>query len=166
MVNGYGAYPISSNGNEFVLSDYACDTIYTLNRGRLSPFMVSVNAEENEDVGVVFRTTRYTVLSVGVLGEDVNADPSQKFLGVDHRNGDVFEVDFLNGDLAEDATHGSVSFDSNNKILPAETAVVGYSALELVDWRDAGKLTGPLAEIAAGMKEDDNPVLMFIKFKK
>jgi hypothetical protein len=167
--SGYDAYPISSNGNEFVLSDYACDTIYTFNAGKLAPFVVPVNARESEDVAVVFRSTRYSVLIVGELGEqtgEMKFNHTMKLLGVDHRNGDIFEIDFLNGDFAEDVPRGLLSFDSNNKILPAETAVIGYSASELVDWRDAGKLKGPLAEIATTMKEDDNHVLMFMKFKK
>jgi hypothetical protein len=163
-VSGYGAFPITYNGDEIVLSDYACDTIYTLNGGRLSPFIVSVNAKENEDVGVVFKTTRYTVLSVGELGEDVNADHAQKFLGVDHRSGNIFEVEFLNADNGEIVPCDRLS--DNYKSLPVETAVTGYSALTLVDQRDAGKLKGRLAEVTATMKEDDNPVLMFIKFKK
>jgi hypothetical protein len=71
MVSGHGVFPITSNGDGFVLSDYACDTIYTFNAGKLAPFVVPVNARESEDVAVVLRSTRYSVLIVGELGKQI-----------------------------------------------------------------------------------------------
>ena len=39
-------------------------------------------------------------------------------------------------------------------------------AYELVEAYQKGKLKGKLKEIAAGLEEDSNPVLMLIKYKK
>ena len=163
-ISGYGAFPITGSEDDVILSDYACDTIYSFSKGKLSPFVVPKGREENEDVALVFRTTRWSVLFVGKLGEELRSRHTMEYLGIDHKTGEIFEPEFLNSDCTESISAGILS--DNSKALPAETAVMAYSALQLVDLRDAGKLKGRLAEIAAGLKEEDNPVLMLVKFKK
>ncbi|MDR1861044.1 MAG: hypothetical protein LBR06_09025, partial [Bacteroidales bacterium] len=46
----------------------------------------------------------------------------------------------------------------------ANTAVAMLQTDCLVEQRDAGKLSGKLKELAANLKDDDNPVIMKVKF--
>ena len=39
-------------------------------------------------------------------------------------------------------------------------------AFQLIEALEAGQLSGKLKTIAQGLKEDDNPVLMLVKFKR
>ena len=45
-------------------------------------------------------------------------------------------------------------------------ATIQLEAFDLVEALEAGKLSGELKTIAEGLKEDDNPVLMVVKFKE
>jgi hypothetical protein len=50
--------------------------------------------------------------------------------------------------------------------LQSNIAVQTMSASFLIDSYEDGRLSGRLKEIASNLKEDDNPVLMIIKFKE
>ena len=45
-------------------------------------------------------------------------------------------------------------------------AKVEFEAIDLVEALEAGELSGELKTVAEGLKEDDNPVLMVVKFKE
>ena len=45
-------------------------------------------------------------------------------------------------------------------------ATIQLEAFDLIEALEAGKLSGELKTIAEGLKEDDNPVLMVVKFKE
>ena len=45
-------------------------------------------------------------------------------------------------------------------------ATIQLEAFKLVEALEAGELGGELKTIAEGLKEDDNPVLMVVKFKE
>ena len=45
-------------------------------------------------------------------------------------------------------------------------ATVQLEAFELLEALEEGELSGELKTIAEGLKEDDNPVLMVVKFKE
>ena len=46
------------------------------------------------------------------------------------------------------------------------TGYEDYEAMDLLEALEAGELSGELKTIAEGLKEDDNPVLMVVKFKE
>ncbi len=80
----------------------------------------------------------------------------------DKRSGEFFEGDLLNGDYVDDTP---MSRSTQKEGLPAGTFVEWLQPFELLDLHAEGKLTGRLAEIAATLKEDDNPVMMIATFK-
>jgi hypothetical protein len=45
-------------------------------------------------------------------------------------------------------------------------ATIQLEAFELIEALEAGELSGELKTVAEGLKEDDNPVLMVVKFKE
>ena len=51
-------------------------------------------------------------------------------------------------------------------ILPRTYATVPINTPELVEAYQEGHLKGKLKEIAAGMHEEDNPVIMVAKYKR
>jgi hypothetical protein len=163
---GISTSPIIRNGAEFFISETTCDTIYSFNRGSLLPY-ITVKKPSSGDIrtGLVFKTTRYSFLSVMQFYEEP-LRAIRKIFGIDHKTGEIFEAAFRNGDIAEGVFLASYPPGNYFKNLPAEHAVITLPALMLTDDRDAGKLTGPLAGIAATLKEDDNPVLMLVEFKK
>ena len=48
----------------------------------------------------------------------------------------------------------------------ANSAYLKLQAYKLIEALEAGELSGELKTIAEGLKEDDNPVLMVVKFKE
>jgi len=48
----------------------------------------------------------------------------------------------------------------------ADTAYMKLDAFTLIEALEAGELSGELKTIAEGLKEDDNPVLMVVKFNE
>ncbi len=156
--------PLIRNGEELFISDLACDTIHAFSGGKFLPLMVIRGADDGDRVWLLNKTTRYSFLSVMDVGKEEEFKYDYKIIGIDHKTGEIFRTNFWNADFAEGDAQGYVWFNPVAKNLPAESAVTAYPALSLVDWRDAGKLRGRLAEVVAGMKEDDNPVLMFVKF--
>jgi hypothetical protein len=104
---------------------------------------------------------------LNIFGTDEETEKfTQKYIVVDHKTGELFEPEFRNNDFTDNVSGRDVPDAYYSKNLPAEMATIAYSALQLTELRDAGKLTGPLFEIAATMKYDDNPVLMLVKFNK
>lgn len=160
----YGASSLVRNGREIFISDFACDTIYSLKGGKLSPFMVPKGKAKNVDVSLRLKTSRYSVFSVVERDEAAFDFKDHRFIGIDHRTGDIFEAEFRNADTVDGRFGGSVNNYSTSP--PAECCAMLLPALALTDARDAGKLKGRLAEVAANLKEDDNPVIMLIGFKK
>ena len=45
-------------------------------------------------------------------------------------------------------------------------ATIEFEAFDLIEALEAGELSGELKTVAEGLKEDDNPVLMVVKFKE
>ncbi|WP_187367578.1 hypothetical protein [Bacteroides bouchesdurhonensis] len=55
---------------------------------------------------------------------------------------------------------------SRGNVLPNNTGIIAQRAEKLLKDYNDGKLEGELKEIASKLKEEDNPVLMLIKFKE
>ncbi|WP_455961778.1 hypothetical protein [Bacteroides bouchesdurhonensis] len=55
---------------------------------------------------------------------------------------------------------------SRGNVLPNNTGIIAQRAEKLLKDYNDGKLEGELKEIASKLKEEDNPLLMLIKFKE
>ena len=55
---------------------------------------------------------------------------------------------------------------SRGNVLPNNTGIIAQRAEKLLKDYNDGKLEGELKEIASKLKEEDNPVLMLLKFKE
>ncbi|MDR0955289.1 MAG: 6-bladed beta-propeller, partial [Rikenellaceae bacterium] len=94
--------PIIRNGDEFFISDFASDTIYSLKSENLSPFItlkpLPEQKRQNVFAGLEFKSTRYSLLNI--FGTDEETEKfTQKYIVVDHKTGELFEPEFRNNDF-------------------------------------------------------------------
>lgn len=159
---GFKRSPVIRNGCDFYISDFASDTIYTFNHRVLKPFIVCKPSlqrlEKPRFFEISAKTARYTFLYLSEMNKEA-VTFTRNCIGIDHKTGEIFEPDFQGSDFVENIDN----FFCN--LLP-ESSIVPIPALLLTDLYQKGKLTGKLKEIALGLKEDSNPVLMLIKFRK
>ncbi len=161
--------PLLKNGNEFVISDYACDTIYTLKDGRLTPFLLKSPSSLWERTPAIlghtnFKTNRYAHIQFSELKwpEKGNYGFSKQFF-YDDKTGEICRPLFINGDYVEGKVVDLEHFDVD---LPENYVRDRLGSLNLIEDYKAGKLKGKLKEVASKLDEDANCVLMLIKFKE
>lgn len=159
---------ISNNrlgGKDLTLADMSSDTVYRFTRERvLTPAFVrtpSVHASEPRTVwSAELVTDKSIVFSiVPLIFKEGKID--SRLLQYDNNTGRVSDVTFIDGNWPS-RSWGS-AFESG--VSPNVSATM-LNPLRLVEAREKGELSGSLAEIAADMKEDDNPVVMIVKFKQ
>lgn len=164
---------------EWLLTEPSADTIYTYSSARgLRPFIVrtpSIQSMSQEIFlfpGVI--TDRYCFLQAveKELNEammDTYYRLMRKDLVYDREEGEVFEPVVYNGDFTDKKPIANLVdeiFDLtvfNNEEIAFAWRI---EAPEIIEAYEAGKLKGKLKEIAAGMHEEDNPVLMLAKYKQ
>ncbi len=152
--------PIVSNGKELVLSEISCDTIFLLSKDKqLTPLVARTPKITTESIPsrifqVSATTTQYIFANVVQLKPNgVRGYPPTNYLAIDRKTFEVSQYSLQNRDalgVAGTATKGST------RLLDAAT---------LVEALEDGKLSGKLKEMAANLKEEDNPILMQLKFK-
>lgn len=156
----------------FTLADISSDTIYTYTRERvLTPVFVrtpSVHTSEPRTVWTTpLNTAKFTLIEVTTLDfERAQAGNGydQRTLMYDHSTGRITEPTFRDSD--NPGAQWSPSYFDVETPGEANTAATLLDPLRLTEARDKGELKGPLAQIAENIKEDDNPVLMIVRFKQ
>ena len=159
------------SGNLTHMSDMGADTIYTVHKdGSLSPYMTrtpSVVSDTDGDyflclIGVSgnydFMVKQAKKLTLG--SDFVARDEKTHDLIRDRKTGEIFRSKFKNADCP--------FMDVDLKFVKGYDNSAHYllEAFELIEALEAGELSGELKTIAEGLKEDDNPVLMVVKFKE
>ena len=163
-------------GEEIYLNDESLDTIYQVKENELVPVMTRTPSVRSDESGKFFLQFKGVLphhyylrfqMKEMTLGEQVgaatfstNEEDSYNAL-YDCRNGEIFRPVFKNNDY-QGAKDYSLSFNNGD----ANTAYLKLEAFDLIEALEAGELSGELKTIAEGLKEDDNPVLMVVKFKE
>lgn len=163
----------------WLLTEPSADTIYTYSSAHeLKPFIVrtpsiqSMNQEIFLFPGVV--TDRYCFMQA--VKKELNEAMMDTYyrlmrteLVYDRQAGETFEYVLFNDDFMDKKPIANLVdeiFDltvfNNDEIAFAWR----IEAPEIVEAYEAGRLKGKLKEIAAGMHEEDNPVLMLAKYKR
>ena len=164
-----------SQGGDVFIDDASCDTIYCLDAvtEQLVPILVHTPAfESGEETEFVLkmkgRTSRYYLLRLEskhlpMEGNKV-IDTKSKYLMYDRSDNKAFCPKFKNQDYPAQTTERKFGFlhCSGEK----NTFYAWLQAHHLIEALEAGELSGELKTIAEGLKEDDNPVLMVVKFKE
>ena len=164
------------NGEVYV-NEVSSDTIYRIVGEELRPVMtripsVEMEMKEKRFLKMYGATSRYFFLrrvmqdyvfnsTLGVY-DSVEVEGGSGWLLYDKVTGDTFVAKFNNQDFQGELLYRSLSFNECD----ANTAYLKLEAFKLVEALEAGELSGELKTIAEGLKEDDNPVLMVVKFKE
>ena len=161
------------NGNVYV-SEVASDTIYRLVDDKHEPVIVRTPSVQNEGEkyllylqGIMphhyyLRLQAKVVDDTNTVGDMIYSnDNKTKKLMYNKETEESYVSVFKNQDYqALDCDH--LTFNGCD----ANSAYIKLEAFKLIEALEAGKLSGELKTIAEGLKEDDNPVLMVVKFKE
>lgn len=156
--------------DRYILTAYASDTTYIVDRnfqmrpfGKQSPKVLSMDPPVFLFFGLDAPdfSLAYSVKKVWDF-EKNEGFPRVNYL-IDKKRGGVWTYDyFINDDYVGfevDVTH------YNEVDTEYGVAVLALKASQLVEARKGGKLKGELKKMTENMQEDDNPILMVVKFK-
>lgn len=162
-------YPLVRSLDGFVLNDLASDTLYRYtSKEELLPLIVRKPSINSMGSPVYLRfgveTEKYIFLTVTSIDEGNSDDmfPSTELV-YDKKNKTIHEYKVIFDDWLE----MPVIFDAEciNLSNTRADGAVTLGASGLVDYYKANRLKGRLKEIAAGMDEEDNHVIMLLKFR-
>jgi hypothetical protein len=156
-------------GQDLVIADFSSDTIYRLTKSReLTPFAVrtpSVHSSEPRTVWAIGLTTdKFILISKVTLDfEAVRRTQSVSSATFFHefKTGETSEASFVNDDFLSWNFQGF-----HNACIPQKNIAV--SLIQMVTLKDAleeKQLKGELEKLVATLDEEDNPVVMLVKFR-
>ena len=166
-------YPILEAENGFILSEFSSDTIYRLDvrDETLTPVIVrtpkAVGMDVPVNLSVTMETSRHIFMQTTKREYDRDNDiffPT-KYLAYDKKSGEIYSVKITDENFGGEQDYDIGVTTTAAKQYSAGVSVYGMSAVRLLDALEAGTLSGKLKDIASGLKEDDNPVLMIVEFK-
>lgn len=161
--------PIVRCEDSYVIGDLSADTIYTYTpQGILSPMLVRtppvLSMETPKVICPDFKTGSYFFFDLVDFDFDFEARSgfSSKYMVYDYTAGKPYVCKLVNRDCEElscglgGGSHTNTVWNTTCYLIPSS---------DLVEQSEAGKVHGPLKEIAAGRTDDDNPVLAIVRFK-
>lgn len=167
---------ITRENDSFILADISSDTIYSITKERkLKPIFVRTpSLSETKSplvLNVFFKTNNYLFFSktnhdyqtpdFKRIKEKLDKVEGESYV-LDLKTNKLYVEDFHNADYPDSNTSAQgFSFNEMNN----DRYIHQYKSYKLIKALEEGKLSGQLKVIASGLKDDDNPVLMLIKFK-
>jgi len=158
------------DGKNLVLADQSADTVFQLSEDKkLIPLIIrkpSIHKDPSEAriyLTPTIKTDKFIVFEKIIFDIEKYSkreDPARTKLLYNFTDGQIFsDVSFVNADcplLAQDFLPVNIA---------KNTGAILIEPFQLLEYLGQGKVTGDLKQIAAKLKEDDNPVLMIVKFK-
>lgn len=163
-----GYDPIVRCEDSYVIGDLSADTIYTYTpQGVLSPMLVRTPPVLSMETPKVllpdYRAGSYFFYLVDFEFDfETRTGFPDKYMVYDYAAGKTYVCKLVNRDCEEQEIQlgdGGVTNKAWN------TACYTIPSSMLIEQSEAGKVHGPLKEIAAGRTDDDNPVLAIVRFK-
>ena len=161
---GVSGYMVTAQ-NGVLISEWNCDTMYRFDyRGALAPVAVrKPSADKMEPRWLLHvsgdnaRFTAFTATMVGGFVQGALKIEERHFV-YDKQAQKLVTPHFVNKDYPEEPfLYGITQYGADTvSVLSADRLFAAYGK---------GKLHGRLKEIASTLKEDDNPVLMIVRFK-
>ena len=149
----------------YIITSFSSDTTYLLTSNlQLKPIGVRIPPVSSQDVPVfllpVKNTPRYYFMST-IKKED--SFPVKAYM-MDKKTNQIYYLKdyFKNKDYIGQKVHLDMFGPSVLADLPNNVCVQSLNITKLCEAYEEGKLSGKLKDIAANLKEDDNPVLMII----
>jgi hypothetical protein len=159
--------PTVKTGSYTILNESSSDTIYKLMPDlSLIPLMARKPSIRNMKIPVFLNinmeTSRYYFMTSVKKEEKLPYVP----LMYDKQTGEITEQNFYNADdLSKKKVVIGASANEEFIAIDDKHAYLSVPAFQLKKAYDNETLTGKLKKIASNLKEDDNPVLILIKFK-
>ena len=172
-------FPLTSSvipyHDSWILTVYSTDTIFSyLPDHSMIPFMARTPSIQSMNPEVFLfpeiLTDRYYFLRTekkepevrGTTPYDTRVSLPNTYLAYDRQEKTIFEYTVFNDDYSKKMPVEMSQRPLNNEIAFCQK----LEADDLFDAYKEGQLKGKLKEIAAGLKEEDNPVLMLVKHKR
>lgn len=161
-------YPLVQNTPDILISEFADDTLYSLESGKLLPAMTKFPSIHEVTspmlIAADFFTDRYIFIRAI---EKISNKPMPKQISMvyDRQSEDFYHFKLLNKDYSN-KEFIYIPLKMSGIALPHNTGINCINPEYLSKKYKAGKLHGELKQIASKLKEDDNPVIMLIKFKE
>ena len=159
--------PIIPNRGEWLLVDCSSDTVYNYvpEKNKLVPFFVKAPTKDPEillTMGAV--TDRYYFLHT--VKKEFDFTTGRGFFMndfmYDKQTNELYKAKVLNSDFVKKRSVDMFLHPINNNGI---AAVQTLSAGQLVEAYQEDGLKGRLKEVAAGLDEESNPVVMLVKYK-
>ena len=155
------SFPYFRNGEEIILADFACDTIYSLTDDNMKPYFIKKNAFRNLLITPYLKTQNHLFLYLTEKNENSKKFINTRILAYNQNKSKIDNIVFFNrDDESKPVTFINVLIE--NRIPNCGIGI--YSASKLIELNGKGQLKGELQHIASKLKEDDNPILMIVKF--
>jgi hypothetical protein len=156
-----------SYGKNFLIADWSADTIYKLTpQKELQSMIVRKPPMQNTNPKILLSNFLVTdkFILLGIHGMDYEAlkngrEIEQKQLMYDFRTGETNEYRLKNKDITS-----STNVTIRDAITPENVGITMYETSFLFDLNEKGEIRGNLKELLKKLEEDDNPVLVKIKF--
>lgn len=158
--------------DEVILTHYAYDTIYSLHSdGRWEPRYIKTPSNYSLGKSRLFydlagETSDFALIHLYYVVFNPDPDFVNKWLYVDKRTGEVYTYKVFAPNVSSlDYPYGELLLFYINSVGLDNVSIDVLHAFVLQEFFQQGKLEGELKEIASGLTEDSNPVLMVVKFK-
>ena len=163
--SGFGAklFPLNiiPYRNNWILSDVSSDSLFSFSLDfKITPIIARTPPIHTMNSPTVLQPTMFTDRYY-FMGSEQNG-VVMKQLVYDSREKALFECSIYNEDYPDmPITLSRGAMNTCNEVVSA----IKYESFELVKANKEGKLKGRLKEIASKLDEDDNPVLVLLKYK-
>ena len=156
-----------SYGKNFLIADWSSDTIYRLTpKKELQPVIVRTPPVQKSDPKTVISngliTNKYIFLTKAVFDIE-SAKKSRSFpvinLAYNFETGQLSEYRLINKDYEGEY------FVFTEAVTPENTGVYKLDVPKLFEADEAGKIKGTLKQLLQTLDEEDNPVIVKVKFK-
>ncbi|MDR0796641.1 MAG: hypothetical protein LBE79_11445 [Tannerella sp.] len=157
---------ITPHNGAWILSEFSTDTVYTFSKDySLRPLIVKTPSIQSMDPGIFLlmklMTNRYYFMET--VSMDLRSKFPRTYMMYDTQEKALSGYTLYNGDYTTKHEMYLVAAKPvNHEII----ACYPLEAHRLVESYQKGELKGRLKEIAAGLNEEDNRVIMLIKNKK
>jgi hypothetical protein len=158
-------------GKDFLLTEYSTDTVFRFTpEQQLIPVLVREPSIQEMEPKVIlhswFETDKYLFFSTNKLEIDWNT-PSEfpdKGLLMEKNTGNIYQANVVMKDYKDKSLILGPSILSRS-LKDTKTGYMALPVSELMEANEAGKLSGKLNEIAGNLSENEDYIVMIMRFK-
>lgn len=166
-------FPLLKNGSDYLIAEYALDTLYSFTDGRLIPIAKQTPSVFSTEPPVIVAPNLFTDSYLQFRIIPIYYDVSNSFKPFDeapvliwNRHTDQIEKwEIYKTDYGTDKVYNELPDTWIEYPYDRNTGISFYSAEHIIERYKEGKLSGKLLEIAPNLKEDDNIILEIVKYR-